>query len=234
MIKKMNTTKIVTANIGRNIGAGGVEADYRAILNEAPQGIIGFQEIDEADPANEHGLLQDAFEQFEIVNFSSRVPLAVHNRFDLTKTDDFRLSPGVKHASPPRVATDAWLEIDGEILVVINFHLIAGAWNAKIESNQQIRREYWWDAVDKLKARIEWHIAHGRTVVWMGDVNRMDMVKLHRRERQLVTPGIDSISVVESRLKAKVREKGTIKLNSDHDADFVVIEWKKRRQLSIR
>lgn len=225
---------VITANIGRNIGADKVRADMQSIKRNGPLALVGFQEIDEADPANEHKILREVFgDSHELVNYASRVPVAVPKRWNVIRTETVRLSPGVSHVSPPRLATEVWVQTHAGVIVFMNFHLIAGAWNKKVESTQAIRREYWWRAVDKLKKRIKRHVRAGRTVIWMGDVNRMDMVKLHRKERRLVTQGIDSISAIEGKVKVTEVRTETINLHSDHNARVLRFKPKKKKRIKI-
>lgn len=219
--------KIVTVNEGRNIGTAGYLADLHKIKSAFPKAVIGWQEIDEADPANEHGGLADVFNGYHFVNFKSKEPILVPPGVHILRDHVERISDGVPHVSPPRTLSEVWIRVKGSDspVVILNTHLIAGAWNKKIEPTQEIRRKYWWESVDKMKERIKFHHDAGRTVFWMGDVNRMDMPKLHKDERRLVSTGIDSISVIVGETKVKKVDEGALPLNSDHDARWVQVEF---------
>jgi hypothetical protein len=60
----------------------------------------------------------------------------------------------------------------------------------------------------------------GITVFWTGDTNRTQMPRVHAREKQVVTVGIDSISYIEGAVKVKALRKNSAPLYSDHNAQY--------------
>lgn len=223
--------RLITVNEGRNMGTAGYTSDLHKIKNEFPKAIIGWQEIDEADPANEHAVMREVFKGYQIINFEYKEPITLPAKVKVVDHKVIHLSKGVAHTSPPRIANEVWIETkySDKPIVIINTHLIAGAWNNKIEPNQELRRELWNQSVEKLRKRIEFHHNAGRTVFWMGDMNRMDMPKLHKDERRIVSSGIDSISVIVGSVGVRVIDTGSLPLASDHDAKWAKVELFERK-----
>jgi len=124
---------IITANIGRNIGTAAVESDMRRIKRfvrlSGNKAVIGFQEIDEADPADEHEILGKVFDHWHKANFNSRVPIVASPKAKVVKTKAIALHAGIPHTSPPRIATEIWVKHrdDQKPVVYLNWHIVAGA-----------------------------------------------------------------------------------------------------------
>lgn len=221
--------KLITANIGRGIGHAQVRSDMQKIKNEAPRAIIGWQEIDEADEAQEHSILRSIFGRQHLIGMEHRVPISVPRWFRVTRSRSVFATGGIPHVSPTRWFTEAVIQNrrGNKKFVVINGHYPAGAFNNKIESTQKERKDHWEEMFQVHKARVAHWVDQGYTVFWVGDVNRMDMPKVHHREVRVVTTGIDSISYVIGAshghvkpIGVKFRGAGSIKLNSDHDAKW--------------
>lgn len=224
--------KLATANIGRNIGAAGVRADMTAI-KKLGRVVVGWQEIDEGDPAEEHIILNDVFRRkFRNAGMSTRVPISVHGDFHIKREKVTLAAKGIPHASPVRVITEVMVVAKSrfwrkrlEPIVFINLHYPAGAFNNKREKNQEAREDRWRDTYKKHQERLEyWADKRGFTVFWTGDVNRMDMPKVHKDEKIIDSKGIDDIRVIERSTNVKVLRKGRLRSRSDHDAKYAVIK----------
>lgn len=220
--------KIITANIGRDgMTAARVTEDFYRIKRQFGAKFIGFQEIDEADPADEHSLLRHVFKGYKIAAFRHMEPIVGPRLARIIHQETVKVADGVGGATPDRYLSTVVWQYRGKKFVHINAHFTAFAWNGKNETiasrgfTQQQVLQAWTDEAEALKAKIKHYNDLGYTVFWTGDVNRVDMPKMHPRERQLVTSGIDSISVIEGEWKVRVKKKGHFALNSDHDARWV-------------
>lgn len=220
---------LCTANIGRTkMTADRVEADMRKIKSTFRGGaIIGWQEIDEADQADEHAILRRVYrDYYENIAMETRTPISVFQGYEVERSRVIHATGGIPHVSPHRVITEALIRYRRKSppIVVLNMHYPPGAFNKKIEKTQKQREEHWAEMFEKHQDRLKyWADERGLTTFWMGDVNRQKMPKAHPRERQLVTQGIDSISVVVRSTKVDVVRRGVIDLNSDHNARYVKV-----------
>lgn len=219
--------RLVTANIGRNTSVGRVQDDIRKIHRLAPSAIVGFQEIDEADPAEEHKILRNVLaEDNRLVGMATKVPVSVpRGKYNVVRINIIRAAAGIPNISPTRFITEVVLQDKKNpkiVFVVLNLHYPAGAWNSKTHERAEAERdEAWASTLAAHKRRVKhWH-DKGVTVFWVGDVNRMAMPKVHPKEVQVITAGIDSVSFIEGDVKVKVVRTGTITLFSDHDAKWV-------------
>lgn len=97
-------SRVVSANLGRGVGADEFRANVRRIRRELAGAIICFQEIDEADQPDEHQILADVLgDRWAFAGWNSRTPIAVPKR--LWEIVDDRLvlaSPGVPRQTPAR------------------------------------------------------------------------------------------------------------------------------------
>jgi hypothetical protein len=225
--------RLVTANIGRKASVQHTRADFETIRRL--RGITGFQEIDEADAPPEHSLLKAVLSSgYELGGLAHYVPIAVPKRgYKLLRTRDVYATGGVKHWSPTRFFTVATVKskaklrdrIKGRtdnVFIVINTHYPAGGYHG--ERPPEAKKElikHWDEQFVKHRELVKHYADKGYTVFWTGDVNRTTMPKVHPREVQVVTVGIDSISYVEGNVKVKVKHKGSAKLFSDHNAQYV-------------
>lgn len=219
--------KLVTANIGRKSSVAGVWSDVRKIRTQAPGAIVGWQEIDEADPANEHEILKKVLAKSNrLIGMRTKVPISLpRNRYRVLEKRVVFAAKGIPGVSPTRWVVETLVQDKRNAaieFVVINVHYPAGAWNSKThERAERERMSGWQDMFEVHQNRVAYWHKRGITVFWVGDVNRMAMPKVHPNEKQVVTAGIDSISYVEGDVKVKVLHIGTIDLNSDHNAKWV-------------
>lgn len=219
--------KLATANIGRKSSIAGVWSDVREIRTKVPGAIVGWQEIDEADPAPEHDILKQVLSKSNrLVGMRTKVPISVpRSRYRIKSKRVVYAAKGIPGVSPTRWIVETELEDKRNAaitFVVLNVHYPAGAWNAKThERAERERDEAWEDMFRVHKGLVNYWHKKGVTVFWVGDTNRMAMPKVHPDERQVFTKGIDSISFIEGNVKVKVVQMGTIELFSDHNGHWV-------------
>lgn len=217
--------KIITANIGRTgMTAARVREDLRKIKRQRGAKFIGFQEIDEADQANEHQILNSVFKRNPKVGMKHMDPIVGARGASVISRQIVKACDGIDGVTPTRWITAAVWQYRGKRFVHVNTHFPAFAFNGKDESFQDEVMAAWQEQFRKLSEVVKHFNDQGYTVFWTGDVNRVDMPKVHPKERQLVTAGIDSISVIEGEYKVRVRNKGHLSLNSDHDARWVQVD----------
>ena len=220
--------KLVTANIGRKSSVAGVWSDVRKVKNAAPGAIVGWQEIDEGDPADEHRILRKVLRRANrLIGMRTKVPISLpRRRYRVLEKRIVFAAKGIPHVSPTRWVVETLVQDKRNaaiVFVVINVHYPAGAWNAKKNERAEAdRMEGWKDMFGVHKARVKYWHDKGVTVFWVGDVNRMDMPKVHPKEVQVVTKGIDSISYIEGNVLVKAIRTGVIILKSDHNAHWAV------------
>lgn len=219
--------RLATSNIGRKSSVAGVWKDIRKIRKALPKAVVGWQEIDEADPATEHEIMRNVLAKTNnLVGMRTKVPVSVpRSRYRVKSKRVVYATAGIPHVSPTRWITEVHLEDKQNAaieFVVLNLHYPAGAWNAKRNERAEADRMHGWNEMREVhKERVKYWHDKGVTVFWVGDVNRMAMPKVHPKEVQVVTAGIDSISYIEGDVKVKVITTGHIVLNSDHDARWV-------------
>jgi hypothetical protein len=223
--------RLITANIGRKASVQHTRADFETI--KALGGIVGFQEIDEADVPPEHELLKAVLSgKFNLYGMEHFVPIAVPKDYQVVGTHSVFATGGVAHYSPTRFFTvvtvktpqglvDKLLKRDQKIFVVINTHYPAGGYHGdRPAAAKQELKNHWDEQFAKHKELIKHYADKNITVFWTGDVNRTTMPKVHPREKQIVTVGIDSVSYVEGGVKVKVLRTGHAALYSDHNAQY--------------
>ena len=72
--------RIKTSNLGRHKPVVTFRRNLELVLNP-PRGIVGFQEIDEADTPDEHGIIAQLFgARYRFVGWDTHVPIAIPNR----------------------------------------------------------------------------------------------------------------------------------------------------------
>lgn len=225
----MSFMRLVTANIGRKSSIAGVWSDVREIKTKCPGAIVGWQEIDEADPAPEHKILDKVIGPVaNLAGMRTKVPISVSRKhYRVLEKNVVFASKGIPGVSPTRWIVETVVQDKRNaaiVFVILNVHYPAGAWNAKTHERAEAERdEAWADTFRVHKARVKhWH-DKGYTVFWVGDTNRMAMPKVHPDERQIVTRGIDSISFIpcDTGVRVKVLRSGVIELFSDHNASWV-------------
>jgi hypothetical protein len=206
----------------------------RRIRSNYPGSIIGWQEIDDDDEAQEYRILNRVFNKtFITVGRGQRVPITFSRAYKVLNSKVTFGSHGIAKVTPHRVVVEVMLKdrlrFWRPAFAVVNTHYPSGAFNGKVDYKEGARVDAWHDLFKVHQARVKHYADREVTVFWTGDTNRRDMPKVHPRERQLVTAGIDSISVVPGAAKFKIGKTGFLSLNSDHDARYVNIYFSGRR-----
>lgn len=206
----------VTANIGRNYAGGSKISEVMNRLrhhaydvsNGRPR-FIGWQEIDEDDPAAEMAILKDVYPAdggWQRTLYRERpdgsleplkVPEVAHDAQKSGSRVAFG-SSGMAGVSPTR-----WITVTrfrNQNISFLNTHFIAGAFDDC--ANCAERRERWWAHWDSLKAQVATEHNDGFNVVITGDFNRRPVdggwtpANLHSRARHVKSGGLDHIVAV--------------------------------------
>lgn len=189
--------------------------------------LVGWQEIDEADDAEEWASLRRCFAHgYTHVGERTAVPISVPGGLEVRKQAVTVVSPGRSReaarvvgtaATPQRHVTQVLLGVKRlpsfPPFVDLNGHLpyrVPDLWAQAHQGWRQVARE--WDAYPRLTQR---------------DTNRHGrMPSLQRDERQLLRrPGIDKITLLPGpRLRVKVIRRRTVHLTIDgHNAEGALV-----------
>lgn len=219
---------LVSANEGRKQNHEQTERDFRQIKRFAPfrAKIIGFQEIDEDDPADERVLLDKVFPRYNHTARFTRVPILSSPRFGMLDREVRYAHGGLAGVTPHRVITRTVLDPGAGIppFAVLNGHAVAGAWNAnKDQRAEAMRRILWIKYFDLMAQMMEDDLAAGRSVFRLGDDNRLRMEPLVKGERSFGNDSIDSITFTKADGGAKFKKTkvGTFDTHSDHAVMWV-------------
>lgn len=248
------TITIVTANIGRGVSAEVAHANIRRVARTFSGAFVGFQEIDEADAPDETALLVARFPSgeppqagmheelassghgtytfagFGGPGWKRATPFAVPTTWDIVRQSVRKSSDGLAKVTPHRVIVSALCrpvdDPDFPPVMFLNGHYPL--------ARTAVAKRLWRDCHASWTARVgEVHDASGggHTVITTRDTNRHGrMPRLHPRERQLLAPGIDRISVIPAEpssphvVTARVLDRRRLDLTIDgHDAHGVVL-----------
>jgi endonuclease/exonuclease/phosphatase family metal-dependent hydrolase len=190
---------VITANLGRGYTPAVLKANVQRIIervDEAQHVLLLLQEIDEADPADEHELLlRELDEGTTLVGWSTREPIAVSPGVKVVrKRRVLLMEQGTKIGAPEgtgprRDLVSCVAVIEGVRIGVFNQHPHRDLPDAKV---QRARRRG-----ERVAARVLAELTQVcDLVVWGGDVNDRSYPKLHARERNLHTKGNDTIRLV--------------------------------------
>lgn len=189
-----------------NIGRGGFEQTISAVdviaehMGQFDTAALLLNEIDEADAADEHGLLSSAFRPWQDHAWDTREPILTKG-VRVRRSQSIRGAKGVRRQSPARpvheVIVDGGPDPD---IVLIGGHLPAGAkngWRAPLVRVVLVA-EYarMWRLIRK---RVRHHVRKGRHVVVAMDFNWRTLTRLHRRQGTLTAHGPDRIFVIPAR-----------------------------------
>lgn len=240
---------VVTANIGRKVGQRQARRNMLRVVRTFAGAIIGWQEIDEYDAADEHGIL-DAIGRrwrrtgrrlakaarrgrWRLVGFGQYVPLSIPTPWVLGSSE-------VKPACPGRSREEARKRGTGatphRVIVIararhpelprVPFSFLNGHLPYRVPDLHVVALHAWRDAIaEELEA--------GRVVVVTMDSNDHEReLMLHPDQQQLSKPGsIDRlIVIVPQQLRRRgvevdaVRRVSTNLTIDGHDADGVVLE----------
>lgn len=220
---------VVTANIGRGVKTPEAAVNIRRVVDgyrptwwRPNPAAIGWQEIDEADFPNEHGLLHETVRKLSpgalIVGFKTAVPIVIPSGWDVITERVNLTCQGRAGVTPQRVAVQALIEHHdtGTRVVLVNGHyphnapdlwrVCQNAWERVVES--------WTD--------------RGYTVVTTRDRNKPGITDpLSPWEVPQLDPRLlDKITVIQAHGPRAVRvtagKPRTVKLSIDgHDAHGV-------------
>ena len=247
------TITVVTANIGRGVSSDVAHANIRSVAQTFPGASVGFQEIDEADSPDEAALIDTrfpsgddgspqgmhdtleslghhsyAFAGFSGPGWKRATPLAVPTTWDILRRSAKKSLDGLAHVTPNRVIVSAQCRpVDDPLfppLMFLNGHYPL--------ARTKTARQLWRDCQASWTARaMEIHDgpAGGLTIITTRDTNRHGpMPRIHPRERQLLTRGIDRISVIPAQpsspnlITVRVLRRRKLNLTIDgHDAHGV-------------
>lgn len=200
---------VVTANIGRGVSTTEAQANIRNVVRgfkpspvvpvrRRSNAAIGWQEIDEADAPDEHGILHDTIRRWtpdaELVGMWTACPIVVPNGWHVVRHEVTLTSNGVAKLTPNRLCVQALIEHDdtGLRLVLANGHYprniapLVAVWNTCQRS--------WESVIDR------WN-QDGYTVVTTRDRNKRGLMPaLSPWERNLLPAVlIDKITVCQAR-----------------------------------
>jgi hypothetical protein len=221
-VPRSMTITIVTANIGRGVSTDVAHANIHRIAAGFPGAFVGFQEIDEADSPDEASLIETrfppvgelppptvlhdvltaegqgkyAFAGFRGPGWKRATPIAVPTTWDIVRQNVRKSSDGLAHVTPNRVIVSARcrpVEDPGfPPVLFLNGHYPLAHKKAAKEIWKTCQAS-WTERANEIHDRP----AGGFTILTTRDTNRHGpMPKIHRRERQLLPPGIDRISVI--------------------------------------
>jgi len=252
-VTRSATITVVTANIGRGVSTDVAHANIHRVAESFPGAFVGFQEIDEADSPDEAALvktrfptvddamppgLQDvlasagegtyAFAGFRGPGWKRATPIAVPTTWDILRHSVRKSSDGLAHVTPNRVIVAARCRPVGDPdfppVMFLNGHYPL----AHKEAAKQLWKDCqvsWTERANEIHDRP----AGGFTIITTRDTNHHGpMPKIHPRERQLLTPGIDRISVIPAepssphRVSVHVLRRRVVNLTIDgHNAHAV-------------
>lgn len=194
------------ANVGR-----GNEAQTKAAvdiiakrMNELTRkdrpGLLFLNEIDEADQANEHGIINSALRPWDSCWWDTREPL-MHTGLTVVRERSWAAAAGVEHHSPSRRLHDAVFDGDDEPdIAALGGHYPAGAHNGeRPEAARAALLGGYGQMMTRHSARELHHHRARRHVVWAMDVNWRQFPKVHPREGTVRRHGPDYMRVLPAR-----------------------------------
>lgn len=212
---------VVTANIGRGVRPSVVRENVARVRHGFPGAFIGWCEIDEADEADEHAILERQFgpDHYRNVAFRQAVPISVPNEWEVLEADVVKACDFIPHATPNRYIVSALCKHPNLAQPVVFEN---GHYNLPRLGGRE-GRERWQDChANWTKRTLLWH-REGHTVITTRDTNRLRLMpKLHPTERQLLPNAIVRISVVEGSVAVRRVGLKVVNMTIDgHDAKGV-------------
>jgi hypothetical protein len=254
-VSRSVTVTVVTANIGRGVSTEVAHANIRRIARSVPGAFVGFQEIDEADAPDEGALIplrftpvgeapqpgmQDVFtsEGQPTYTFAGTsgpgwkraTPVAVPSTWKIVRRSVTKASDGLAKVTPHRVIVTVRCRPAGDPdfppVVFLNGHYPL----ARTTKAKRVWDECQASWVERA-ADLHEHADGGFTMITTRDTNRHGrMPRIHPRERQLLPPDIDRISIIPAEpssphlVTARVLDRTVVNLTIDgHDAHGVVL-----------
>lgn len=211
---------VATANIRSNplMALWKVARDLHRILHRFRGGVVGLQEI---RPAYRHVLrVVLRGHRWRGAWKGTRIPIVWDNRTHrlVGRGEKIRTHSGRARTSPARYLVWVILEerATGLRFVVVNTHMVSGAWNRKRKRHKAWRRQAWvdhWEAQDETVEELH---ATGLPVFAVGDLNRIKVRKFVAAQVEYVH-GIDHLAMIPG-TSARVRRVGRpVRLESRED-----------------
>lgn len=221
---------VFSVNEGRKQNAKQTRADFRAVKRHPPTigwpKLIGFQEIDEADPAQEREILHRTFDRrFHIIGQQTRVPVAISKRLRVYDRKRVAVSEGIPGISPARILTTCVVATAVGDVGFIDGHAAPGAWNKDThERAEDERDEAWEDYHYTINTVIRGFLKEGVSVFRTGDDNRMGGYLMHRKEEVLLRAGVCVVTWTPAGgggVEFVMDAQGKIPTHSDHPVPWV-------------
>lgn len=224
-----------------NLGRGGVRDTAAAVrkvadhMDDLPEpAVLFFNEVDEADAANEHALIADEFPEWDRRAWDTREPILTTG-LRVLRGQSIAGAKGVARQSPGRPIHEVIAyNPDGPDTVFIGGHYPAGAHNgSRPAAAFALLMAGYTTMLWKHRKRIRHHRKAGRHVVWAMDVNWRQFPRLHRAERTLRRFGPDRVRVIPAKgWKAKVLRNGRVPLPVEalHGLEWAVIRFVPRHR----
>lgn len=206
---------VVTCNIGRGYQHGEARDNINRVRHGFFRPLVGWQEIDEADPDNEHNALDHIFgpELYRNVARNHAVPISVPEPWEVIDADVALASKWLAHASPNRYVVSARCVHPGlaNPVVFMNGHYPLARLGGKEG------RARWQDChASWVKRVLDWRAADGDTIITTRDTNRLRrMPKLHPSERQMLPNAISRITVIPGSTGVKLLDRHNVNLTID-------------------
>lgn len=219
-----------------NLGRGDIEDTREAVklvaarMLDFPAAALLLNEVDEADAADEHGILSTAFRRWEDHAWDSREPILTKG-LKVKRSRSYRAARGVARQSPSRPLHEVILDGgDDPDTVLIGGHYPAGAHNGQRPARVKVQLVAEYARMLAIhQARIRHHRRAGRHVVWAMDVNWRAFPRLHRAEGTLRAHGPDRVRVIPARgWEVACRRKGVVDLPVEalHPLLWALIEFR--------
>lgn len=167
----------------------------------ARPGLLFLNEVDEADQANEHGIINAALRPWDSAWWDTREPL-MHTGLDVRRERSWSGAAGVARQSPTRRIHELVIDAgrDNPDLALLGGHYPAGAHNGERPAAAKAALLAGYGVMrQRHRARVHHHHRAGRHVVWAMDVNWRHFPRLHRHEGTLRHNGPDYIRVLPAR-----------------------------------
>lgn len=209
----------ITANIGRHVTVAETKRNIHRVRRSLHvPAFTFFQEIDEDDVANEHGLLRRAYHHdlFTWIGWETREPIAVPEPWRVVKEWNTRVHGGIPGVTPARSINHALVSRGDTYLALVGAHALNGR-----EAND--RNRHLWNAYfESLMGVADSYVQEGHPVVWAGDMNADGrMPRIHDREHRVVSAYNDFIGFIPAGGIPKFKGSGKIDLTIDgHNAHW--------------
>lgn len=209
----MERLTIFTANIGRKSGIGERAANLRRVKNgtkDLANVVVGWQEIDDDDTGNEHGMIKDLWPHQQMGAFSTAIPVLASRPVEMGRVQITQTCHGRPKVTPARFCVQAIYQLGDIKMVHMNGHYPFNAQDLRTDCHREWTRLAH-DWVEK-----GWFVVTTRDTNWHGK-----MPKLHPKERLLTAAGaIDRITIIPSnKVNGRVTKRHKINLTIDgHDA----------------